>query len=171
MAGRALDDPAVDGKLITHTTYTNGKALLNVVASPDGTVVAENSGQSTGGVGPFAPSTVIRRLSDGSVVASLDPSIAVLGFSADDSLALVSTTPGNGRGFDHIAVVEVKTGRVIWRYEGPSVLRGFYTEPIGAAFAVMLQNPSDQDAHTKVSVVMVFVDGKSGGIPGAFVHP
>jgi hypothetical protein len=161
-----------DGKLMSHSTYTDGKALLNVIASPDGTLTAENSGQSTGGVGPFAPSTVVRRLSDGSVVASLDPSLGVLGFSADNSLALVNTTPGGGRGFDHVAVVEVKTGKVLWHFAGANeALGGFYTEPTGATFALMIQNTLDPTSHPQVRVVVVFADGQSAGIPGTFAHP
>jgi hypothetical protein len=161
-----------DGKMISHTNYADGKALLNVVASPDGTLIAENSGQATGGLaGPFASSTVIRRIADGSAVANLDPTMAVLGFSADNSMVLVSTSPGGKGGFSNLAVVVVKTGKIGWRYDGPETLRGFYTEPTGAAFAVMLQNPNDQYAHTNVDVVVVFSDGKGVGIPGSFVHP
>jgi hypothetical protein len=162
-----------DGTVISHTNYANGgRALLNIVASPDGTVIAENSGQATGGPSAqFAPTTVIRRLADGSVVANLDPSMAVLGFSADNSTVLVSTSPGGKGGFSKLAVVVVKTGKIAWRYDGPETLRGFYTEPTGAAFAVMLQNPSDQYLRTNVDVIVVFADGRSVGIPGAFVHP
>jgi hypothetical protein len=161
-----------DGKVISHTNYANGRALLNVVASPDGTVIAENSGQATGGPSAqFAPTTVIRRLADGSVVANLDPSMAVLGFSADNSAVLVSTSPGGKGGFANLAVVGVQTGRIAWRYDGPQTLRGFYTEPTGAAFAVMLQNPSDQYPHTNVDVVLVLADGRSVAIPGTFFHP
>src|SRR3989442_971433 len=81
-----------DGKTLAHLTFaTNQK--VNFVASPDGTLIAENSAKSTSQIAPAAPSTIIRRVSDMSVIATLDPSVAVLAFNRDSSLALVATTP------------------------------------------------------------------------------
>lgn len=59
----------------------------------------------------------------------------------------------------------------MWRYDGSEELEGYFTEPVGAAFAVMIKKPGDTTLHPTVSIVMVMVDGKSFGIPGQYIRP
>lgn len=159
-----------DGKVLSDHTYDT--TYSDVTASSDGALVAVNSAKSTGYLaGPTAPSTRVIRASNGSLVASLDPSFGVLGFSADDSLALVATSPYASGVATHLAAVDLTTGKVIWRYDGDEYLSGFFIEPIGAAFAVMLQPVSDSDPHPTVSLTIVYRDGRSSGPPGTFLHP
>jgi hypothetical protein len=160
-----------DGKVLSKTGYTSGTELGSVSASADATLVAENSSKSQGFSGPTASHTVIRRTIDGSVVASLEPSFEVLAFSADDSEALVATTPWATGSATHVALVEVATGRVLWRSDDKANLSRVLVEPVGAAFALLFQDPTDTNLHPSVYVVVVRIDGSTSGIPGRFVRP
>ncbi len=157
-----------DGQVLSHRGYADA-ALGNIVASPDAALIAENSRYSVDGTTPDI--TVIRSAADGHVVATLDPSVGVIGFSSDDKLALVTTSPLLPRRLLGLAAIDIALNKVVWRYEGTSALAGFLTQPLGAGFAVMLQSPSEQGPHPHVSVVMVFADGRSLGVPGEFVRP
>jgi len=101
----------------------------------------------------------------------LDPSFEVLAFSADDSEALVATTPWASGTSTHVALVEIATGRVIWRGDEKAYLSGVLVEPVGAAFALLFQDPSDTTLHPSVNVLIVPIDGRVFGIPGRFVRP
>ncbi len=157
-----------DGQILSHHGYRDG-LLANIVASSDAALIAENTYDTIRLGAPQTPGvTVIRRVSNWTQVATEGAS-AVRGFSGDDSLVLL--TPSLLTEIQGISVVDVATGKIVWRYDGPEGLAGFFTEPTAAAFAVMLQEPTDQNPHPRVFVVMVFVDGKSSGIPGQFVRP
>jgi hypothetical protein len=144
-----------DGKVLAHRQYVF-QQLASVVASPDGAYVAENSTRSNPLGLPLssppasaAASTVIRRVLDNAVVASLDPSLSVLGFSGDGSRVLVGGLPspvvahgGVPQGAivpSHLKIVEWQTGKVVWRYDGPEALGGFTGQPGGRDFAVGLR--------------------------------
>jgi len=159
-----------DGKIMSHRTYDS--TYSDLVSSTDGRLIAANSAKSTGYLaGATAPNTLVIRTSDGSTVATLDPTYGVLGFSADDSVALVATSPYASGVATHLAAVELATGNVIWRYDGNEYLSGFFIESSGAAFALMLQQVSDRDPHPTVYVAMVYRDGTSYALVGTFLHP
>ena len=161
-----------DGKLLAHTAYTSGKELGSVIASADATLIAESSSKSQGFIGgPTAPQTAVRRAVDGSVVATWDPSFEVLAFTADDSEALVATTPWVTGTETHVALVQVATGRVLWRGDEKAYLSQVLVEPVGAGFALLFQDPNDSSLQPSVYVVMVAADGRVSGIPGRFVRP
>jgi len=145
-----------DGKMLTHRAYTdNGTQLGPLAASRDGSLIALNSIKSSGGTNWFGPTQVVRA-SDGTLVATLDPSFGVLAFSADNTYALVTTAPELNGQPTHLAVVELPSGNIVWRYDGNEWFAGFFTNPAGPGFAVMLQNPSDPGgAHPTVDVVIV----------------
>jgi hypothetical protein len=132
------------GKVLSHTNYTDQPS--NLVASSDTLFIGENSGVSTALQQPGSSATVIRRVSDGSVVASLDPSMGVLAFSYDNSLVLVTTSPWVQGQPAHIAIVDVKTQQVVWRYDGPYGLGRYLVEQpdsqgrtVGLGFALALK--------------------------------
>jgi len=137
------------GKVLSHTNYTNQPS--NLIASGDTLFIATNSAASTSLRQPGSASTVVSRVSDGSVVATLDPAMGVLAFSHDNSLVLVTTSPWIQGQPAHLAIVDVKTQQVVWRYDGPEGLgvRGFLVEQpdnqdrtIGLGFALALKvNP------------------------------
>ena len=131
------------GRVLSHTTIAGQPA--NLIASADTLFTAVNSGKSISGQATGFPSTVIRRVSDGSVAATLDPAMGVLAFSRDNSLVLVTTAPWIEGQPAHLAVVDVKSTQIIWRYDGPEGLGGFLAEPggnldaaFGPGFAVAL---------------------------------
>jgi len=161
-----------DGKVLADRTYGSYTAS-DVQSSRDATLVAINTARSSGyiGAGPTEGRTLITKASDGSVVATLDPSYSVLGFSADDKVALVATSPYAASVATHLAAVELAGGNVIWRYDGTQELSGFMIEPAGTAFAVLLQSPNDQAAHSDVQLVIVYADGRSITLPGTYLHP
>jgi hypothetical protein len=152
-----------DGKVIAHNTYAG--ALANVVASTDGAYTAENSSVSSGQTGPGATSTVIRHVSDGSVVATLDPTIAVLGFSGDDSMVLVTRVPWVGP-LTHLAVFDV-AGHEVWSDDGTATYGGFVAMPGGRDFALTYRSPTAQ-APEPTTIFIVHGDGSVTKFPGAY---
>jgi hypothetical protein len=160
-----------DGKILLQQNHS-ANLLVDVTASPDGSLIAENSSRSSGYIaGPTAPNTVIRRSSDGSVVKDLDPTYGVLAFSADDSVALVNTSPWASGVATHLALIKVDGGDVVWRYDGGEEYGGALVQPGGSSIAVILTSPSDQSGHPSVDLLVVRADGSSTTIPGKYVRP
>jgi len=158
-----------DGKTLAHLTFATNQEV-NFVASPDGTLIAENSAKSTSQIAPAAPSTIIRRVSDMSVIATLDPSVAVLAFNRDSSLALVATTPWAPGIATHLEIIEVRGGAVVWRLDGNAQLSSVLVQPDGRGFGVLLQDPRDSGVHPLVSIVIVHADGTAKTILGPYPH-
>jgi hypothetical protein len=158
-----------DGKLLAHRTFPADQ-LVNFVASPDGALIAENSAKSTGQIAPAAPSTIIRRVSDMSVVATLDPTVGVLGFNGDHSMALVATTPWASGLATHLAVIDVHSGAEKWRSDGTEELTAFLAQPDGKDFAIELQSPSDTAQQVFVDLLIVHSDGTSTRIQGRYFN-
>jgi len=137
------------GKILSHSTIANQPS--NLIASADTRFTAVNSTMSMSGQAGSASSTVVHRVSDGSVVATFDPAMGVLAFSHDNSLVLVTTSPWVPGRLAHLAIVDVKSQQVVWRYDGPEGLgiRGYLVEQpdsqdrtIGLGFAIALKvNP------------------------------
>ncbi|MEA2654763.1 MAG: hypothetical protein QOI23_128 [Chloroflexota bacterium] len=150
------------GKVLTHSAYTT--VLANVVGSGDGLLVAENSPQSVGQITPAALWTIVRRVSDKSVVARLDPSQGVLAFNSDNSLVLVTTTPWVGGLPTHLAVIDLQSGKAIWTYEGPDMFGSSVAQPGGRGFALVLRAPDATDLAG--DVLIVHGDGSSLAFPG-----
>lgn len=165
-----------DGAIVKHEIYPADQ-LADIVPSGDGSLLAYNSNLSTGYLlGGTAPKTTIRRASDGSLVTNLDPSMAVVAFSADSSRALVTTTPWASGVATHLAMVDVSTGAVLWRYDTAGELAAYRVQPNGESFAVMMQSTSDQSAklpslHSPIELVIVHPDGKSTLLPGQYLEP
>ena len=153
-----------DGMVIAHVVLQPTPALAGLVASPDAALLAENAGN-----GP--PNTVIRRFPDSSTappVATLDRSMSVLEFSADNTMALVTTSTNIAGQPSHLGVVDVATGRLVWRYDGPEEYAGEITEPTGAAFAIRLKSPTTSYGIVPINVVIVDGTGNEVAIPGSF---
>jgi hypothetical protein len=154
-----------DGKLVSRDTYASGW-LEGMAGSTDATLIAENSGLAFfGQVGTAAPKTTIRKVSDRSVIATLDPSVAVLAFSSDNSLVLTITWPGVSGTPVHYAVIELQSGRTIWSYAGrPDEPERLGTaEAGGNGFAVLIRSSGAQS-----DVVIVHGDGTSIQLPGRY---
>jgi hypothetical protein len=151
------------GTILSHHTYPSSGDLANLSASEDGLLLAENSSKSTGQVGPNAASTVIRRVSDRSVVATLDPSMGVLAFNADDSLVLVTTTPWVGNQPTALAVIDLRSGQALWHYNGPDMFGGSVSQPGGRDFAITLRKPGVEDPLT--DLMIVHADGTATNFP------
>jgi hypothetical protein len=161
-----------DGKVLTHTTYAdNGTQLGNLVASRDGSLVSLNSSQSSGGTSSFGPSQVVHA-SDGALVAKFDASFGVLGFSADNKTVLVTTSPWVFGSPSHLAVLAIPSGDILWRYDGPEQLTGFFTNPAGSGFALMLQSPSEPAGpHPPVDVTIVNQTSEPLIVPSHYQRP
>ncbi len=160
-----------DGQVLSHTAINNGPELANLVGSPDGTLVAENSRQSTAGLGTSTQPTVIRRLSNRSVVATLHPSDGVIAFSADDSRALITTSPWSiGGNTAHLAVIDLATGKTVWRYDSDNEFVHVFTEPGGAAFAIVLSG-NGQVRDFPITTFIVYPDGGTVDLPAGYLRP
>jgi hypothetical protein len=158
-----------DGKILSHQTYAANQ-LMNVTVSSDGTLIVENSAKAAGQIAPAAASTIIRRAADMSVVLTLDSAMGVLGFSSDNSVALVTTSPWAAQVPTHLALIEVQTGKVLWRYEGSMELAAFLAQPNGRKLAVMLKGTAERGMHPSVNVILLNNDGSSAAIPGWYVR-
>lgn len=143
-----------DGKVLTHTADADYGSLGGLAANADGSLVALNSSKAFGGTNWFGPTTIVRA-SDGALVAKVDPSCAILGFSTDNKTVLVTTSPWVFGAPTHLAILAIASGNILWRYDGPEQLTGFFTNPAGAGFAIMLQD-STQPArpHPAADVVI-----------------
>jgi len=123
-----------DGKVLSDYTYSNPGSVEIVIASSDGLLIAENSSRSAAQPGAGAPSTIIRRASDRSVVATLDPLLKVMAFSGDGSRVLVAV----GSGFTTadkpflLSVIDVRTGQATWHGQGIPLM----SQPDGQDFAI-----------------------------------
>jgi len=70
-----------------------------------------------------------------------------------------------------MALIEVTTGKVLWRYEGDEVLASLpLAQPNGKDFAVMLKGMADSTQHPSVSVMIVHSDGRATVVRGSYVH-
>ena len=160
-----------DGSILFHKTY-DANTLADVTASPEGQLIAEDSSKSSGYIaGPTAPNTVIRKTTNGEVVANLDPSYGVLAFSSDDSIMLVNTTPWASGTATHLALIRLEDGQTLWRYEGDEEFATALAQPNGTSIAVMLQKTTDQSQHPLVDVTIVHADGTTTPVPGNNMRP
>jgi hypothetical protein len=154
------------GRILSHYTYPATGDLANLTASEDGLLLADNSIKSIGQIAPTAPNTIIRRVSDRSVVATLDPSMGVLAFNTDNSLALVTTTPWVGNQPTALAIVDLRSGQAIWRYTGPNMFGGVVAQPGGRDFAIYVRKPGVEDPLT--DLMIVHADGTAVDFPRRF---
>ena len=152
------------GKITSLDTYATPELLSDLVASADSTLIAENSSKSIGQLqGQNAPSTIIRRLSDQSVVLTLAPTMGVLAFNSDDSLVLVNTSPWAGGTPTALAVIDVQSGQTIWSYNGPGMFGNAIAQPGGRDFAIYVRKPTVQDPLT--DLMIVHADGTAVDFP------
>jgi len=124
------------GEITSLVKYATPEMLSNVVASADSSLIAENSSKSVGQLqGQTARSTIIRRVSDRSAVATLAPTMEVLAFNGDGSLVLVATNGWVGGQPTALAIIDLKSGQSIWSYTGPGMFGNALAQPGGRDFA------------------------------------
>jgi hypothetical protein len=159
------------GRVLSHTSIAGQPS--NLVASQDTLFTAENSGMAQSGQATGFPKTVVLRTSDGAVAATLDPAMGVLAFSNDNSLVLVTTSPWIQGRPAHIAIVDVKTQQVVWRYDGPYGLGGFLVEQpdsqhrTGLGFALALKSVPVEGPVSEI--LIVHGNGSVSSIPGRHI--
>jgi hypothetical protein len=141
-----------DGAVLSERTFAPNM-LASIVASPDGSLVAENSDRSAGYLGASAPATTIRNLSTG-VTTTLDPGLGVLAFSGDRSDALVTTAPLAEGVVSSWALVDLASGAKFFSASGDH-LAGFVVEPGGKGFALFENMITDQSPHPRISVYLI----------------
>ena len=160
-----------DGKLLSDYKYSNPSQVEEVIASSDGLLIAEVSSRSTASPKAGAPSTIIRRVSDRSVVATLDPSVKVLAFSGDDSRVLVAIGMGYRTAQAHeqpvsLSVINLRSGRVTW-HEQDSMMT-VSVQPDGPDFAISSPvGPSPANSPLGAFEI-IHGDGSVTRIPGSY---
>ena len=102
------------------------------------------------------------------VIATLDPTIGVLGFNSNDSLALVTTTPWASGITTSLALINLQSGAVLWRSDGTEEFAGFLAQPDGTDMAVMLKGPEVTGVDPPLNLVIVRSDGGATSIPSRF---
>jgi hypothetical protein len=131
------------GALLYQHQYPSGQVASSVVASHDGRYLAEQT-MSSG-------DTVIRRTSDGAVVARLAGQ-AVSAFSWDGSRVI--TMPAMGAADSHeLRLVDWQRGRILWRLAEPAGIAP------GLAYVSTLARPGGTD------VVVGIAADSTGGSP------
>jgi hypothetical protein len=130
-----------DGKVVSHHSYI-ATDLVTVLSTRDGSYIAESSSRAQSMEARGAANTTIRRVSDWSGVAPLSPSDQVLQVSGDGSLVLVTTQSSASVLPSHLAVIDWRTGRAVWSYDGPESLYRSVASPDGREFAVALRAPT-----------------------------
>ena len=160
-----------DGGVLLHQSHP-ANSLADITASPDGSLIAESSNRSTGYLmdGP-ASNTVVRRVTDNAVVATLDPGYGVLAFSHDNTLALVNTSPWASGVATHLAVVRLSDRAILWKYDGSEEFAGSLSRPDAPGIAVLLEQPTAQISHTSVDVVIIAADGTATTPPDRYIRP
>ncbi|HEV2036284.1 MAG TPA: hypothetical protein VGU71_19190 [Candidatus Dormibacteraeota bacterium] len=154
-----------DGKVLSDYTYAFPNSVATVVASSDGVLIAENSTRSAGQPGASPSSTVIRRVSDWSVVTSLDPSLQVLLFSGDDSLVFVGSGPLSTGQPILLSVIDVRTGQVTWHEQG-ALMTGM-EQPNGRDFQISL-DAGPGTTGPLGAFLIIHGDGSVTSIPGSY---
>jgi hypothetical protein len=167
-----------DGKVLSHHSFGIGGA--NVVASSDAAYISVMPGTGAD-VAPGAfRGTSIVRVSDWTVVATLNSSAQVLSFSGDGSEVLVSSLTPNDAFPYHFAILDWRTGHSSWTYDDAIPFYAFTAQPGGRAFALALANPPILRPPCLVpsscppfdpvrAIVIVNPDGTTTAIPGGYI--
>jgi hypothetical protein len=160
-----------DGAITFHSAYA-ANTVADIVASPDSSLYAVSSSQSNGYIGgSTAETTTVVRLSDGATLVKTDPSIQVLGFSADDKTVLMATSPWVEGAATHMIAMDIAAGNTVWRYDGDEQLVEFRVNPTGAGFALFLKTVGDSRLHASVDIVLVDAHGTETKVPGQYQRP
>lgn len=171
----ALDPPSEllvfrisDGRLLSDYKYSNPGSVEIVFASSDALLIAENSSRSAAQPGAGAPSTIIRRASDRSVVATLDPLLKVMAFSGDGSRVLVAIGSGFTTGDKPflLSVIDVRTGQATWHGQGMPLT----SQPDGPDFAIgsILSSPTETQGPLD-NFHIIHGDGSVTTIAGSYM--
>lgn len=161
-----------DGKVLAHTAYTdNGTQVGSIVASGDCTLLGVTSSKAFSANGGPSDTTNVVRLSDGARIMKIDPTIAILAFSADDKTVLVTIGPWLTGQPTHLALMDTQSGQILWRYDGSQTLAGWLPNPTGSGFAVMLEKSPAPGAHPIVDVILVGTDGTAINLSGGYQRP
>lgn len=156
------------GKILSHRN--DGDGVSTIVASRDGTLIAENSSKSSGYLMTVpAGFTTIRGSIDGSLVARLPATMGVLAFSADDSIALVSTTPWAAGIASNVALVKVSTATSYWQAGGDE-LSAFLVQPAGKGFALFFKSVGDATSPASIKIDLIGA-GHDGYLPTSYLQP
>lgn len=129
------------------TRLSTGATLRRASLQGQSTVVSGDTAYIATAAGVYKSSDLNRR------VAQLEPSLVPLAFSGDDSLLLVGQADGGGP----LEAINVKSGKVEWRYGGGTANVGLaLARPSAPDFAIYLGG----------ELVIVHRDGKSVRIAG-----
>jgi hypothetical protein len=122
----------VTGATLGRRDYPAGSAAT-IAGSPDGKLLALNSGRAQGWqTGPL-PHTVVRSIGDGAVVRDFGTDTLVRTFSADSTEVLVDSPTHAGA-----AVRRLSDGGVVWTDNSSRQLLGWLARPLSHSFAVAL---------------------------------
>lgn len=160
-----------DGAILAHHSYPASGRLAGVVASQDGTYVAESSAKARLFVSPDtslgATSTVIRRVSDWTVVKTLAASVQVNRFSGDGALVLVADSSQQSKPTATMRVLNWSTGQTVWQGDMAAPFAvATLAQPNGRDFALAFATVGGQDL--KGTIWLVHGDGSATKLPQSY---
>jgi hypothetical protein len=176
---RLSDGTVINGrfwllKIVNHLIFSEG-LTTHLVTSRDGVYYSDSTFHDQ----PPAHWSGVIGCRPGFVpcgpVAALPPNIGVLGFSADDSLALVTTLPVVAGQASMLEVINVRTGQVVWRGQGSSPYNGFMAQPGGRDFAISFGATDSQKSGTVQTgsplstILIVHGDGSVTKLPQPYL--
>jgi hypothetical protein len=126
------------GALIYQHQYPSGQVASSLVASHDGRYLAEQAVSTDAQGLQVYGDTLLRRTSDGTVVARLAGGQAVVAFSWDGSRVI--TMPAHGAvGNREVRLVDWQSGQILWRLAEPAGIAA------DAAYVFALARPGGTD--------------------------
>jgi len=159
-SGRLLFQRAYSGPPTSLVSSHDGKYLAEMVTTYD------SQGESV------ASMTLIRRTSDGELVARID-NRGVLRFSWDD-MRLVAGPFFAGAGPGEVALIEWRTGKILWRQQGDATTNGgrpvfAIAQPSGPGMAIAIgSQPGNGDVD---QLWLVAADGHATQVVNEIFYP
>ena len=158
------------GRVLYQHNYSGSPTSL--VSSHDGKYLAEQTSTYDPGGQPMTAISVIRRTSDGKVMASIDNQ-QVVRFSWDDMRVLTAPV-FVGVGPNEIELVEWQTGKTVWRRPGNPAQQGVrpvvaIAQPNGLGMAIAFgSQPSSGDVD---QLWLVGADGQATQVVNKVFYP
>jgi hypothetical protein len=146
-----------NGAILSHHTFA-AASVANLRASQDAAYIALMPGLEGDGV------TRILRVSDWTQVATAGAS-TVLGFSGDDSLALLGDFPKSGAPPPTLRLVNWASGTTIWHGQGTNAF-SILVRPGGRDFAIAFFDPAQPEL--KETIVIIHGDGSETRFPDRY---
>jgi hypothetical protein len=158
------------GALLYHHVYSPGSVDASIVATHDGRYIAEQTNQTDAQGRAVYGGTLIRRTSDGLIVARLAGQ-SVLAFSWDGG-RVVTTAPWGSTLPNQARLVDWQSGRTFWRLpvQG-NVSVNVLTKPGGMTMVIGVGHQDSSGSYPVAQLYLVQADGAARQIASGPLYP